>query len=285
LSVPLVVAIEEAEGRPLLLALLLLRELLSMAPVEKLKRLVLLTTRGTEPDPDPVEATAVAVLLSLRLVSPTEEPKPKLLQEDDPWGDGWGLRLRRLRLTWLLLLRFLSLSLLPSMTASTKALPGEYSDLLPLRLRLLGGVWKAPVEKEEGRRGEDEAEGEGEEEVLEWVGDEGGWICRSRTVSERWWEARAKGEALAPEEQRGGVAAVARPEVEAGASEERDNRELEEPNGAEDVSWRCAWSCGEAEVGGGRMIFPVAGQVSSLRMRGGSCSLRSSMRSLSMSAW
>jgi hypothetical protein len=53
------------------------------------------------------------------------------------------------------------------MTASTKALPGEYSDLLPLRLRLLGGVWKAPVEKEEGRRGEDEAEGEGEEEVLE----------------------------------------------------------------------------------------------------------------------
>jgi hypothetical protein len=84
LSVPLVVAIDEAEGRPLLLALLLLRELLSMAPVEKLKRLVLLTTRGTEPDPDPVEATAVAVLLSLRLVSPTEEPKPKLLQEDDP---------------------------------------------------------------------------------------------------------------------------------------------------------------------------------------------------------
>jgi hypothetical protein len=129
----------------------------SMAPVEKLKRFVLLTTSGTdgwlpppETGPDPEVTAVVAAELSFLLVSPTEELLP--VQGDD-WAGAWGLRLSRLRF----------LSLFPSMTASTKALPGEYSDLLLLR----GGVRK--TEKEVARRGLEEGEPSGvRSEVSDW---------------------------------------------------------------------------------------------------------------------
>jgi hypothetical protein len=224
--------------------------------VTKLKRLVRLTTRVTACGP----------------LSPPLECCEWKCSDRGAGTETGGLRLARL--PW-------RRCLFPSITANTKALPGEYSDFVR------GGEPK--TEKEVALRGRDAGE-TGTEPAAE-----SGVSLRERS---EWWDGvrvnplerggvTGGGETLSREDLLSVAEAVASGRVALGDDSIADevSRAVEsssEEEAERGEGWGASASSSREtirEVGGGRRIFPVALQVSSVRMCAGSCSFSSSILS------